>query len=240
MKNLVIVESGAKATKITGFLNKNFPKDEWRVEACLGHIRDLPDEETAVNPDDWTDLKWKETQKGKKTIKELRKLCKEVDCVYLATDPDREGEAIAWHLKDDFKNKKLLETLVTKRITFNEITSSAIKSAVENPREIDQNLVDAYLTRRILDHLIGFKVSPFLWRHVSRAKSAGRVQSPSLRIICEREDERDAHVAKEYWPIKAKFKFKDLELDADLIEVNGANLTKEPLNLEKLVNEAID
>ena len=240
MKNLVIVESGAKATKITGFLNKNFPKDEWRVEACLGHIRDLPDEETAVNPDDWTDLKWKETQKGKKTIKELRKLCKEVDCVYLATDPDREGEAIAWHLKDDFKNKKLLETLVTKRITFNEITSSAIKSAVENPREIDQNLVDAYLTRRILDHLIGFKVSPFLWRHVSRAKSAGRVQSPSLRIICEREDERDAHISEEYWPIKAKFKFNDLELDADLIEVNGANLTKEPLNHEKLVNEAID
>ena len=240
MKNLVIVESGAKATKITGFLNKNFPKDEWRVEACLGHIRDLPDEETAVNPDDWTDLKWKETQKGKKTIKELRKLCKEVDCVYLATDPDREGEAIAWHLKDDFKNKKLLETLVTKRITFNEITSSAIKSAVENPREIDQNLVDAYLTRRILDHLIGFKVSPFLWRHVSRAKSAGRVQSPSLRIICEREDERDAHIAEEYWPIKAKFKFNDLELDADLIELNGANLTKEPLNHESLVNEAID
>ena len=240
MKNLVIVESGAKATKITGFLNKNFPKDEWRVEACLGHIRDLPDEETAVNPDDWTDLKWKETQKGKKTIKELRKLCKEVDCVYLATDPDREGEAIAWHLKDDFKNKKLLETLVTKRITFNEITSSAIKSAVENPREIDQNLVDAYLTRRILDHLIGFKVSPFLWRHVSRAKSAGRVQSPSLRIICEREDERDAHIAEEYWPIKAKFKFNDLELDADLIELSGANLTKEPLNHEKLVNEAID
>ena len=123
MKNLVIVESGAKATKITGFLNKNFPEDDWRVEACLGHIRDLPDEETAVNPDNWTDLKWKETQKGKKTIKEIRKLCKEVDCVYLATDPDREGEAIAWHLKDDFKNKKLLETIDTKRITFNEILS---------------------------------------------------------------------------------------------------------------------
>ena len=240
MKNLVIVESGAKATKITGFLKKNFPKDDWRVEACLGHIRDLPDEETAVNPDNWTDLKWKETQKGKKTIKEIRKLCKEVNCVYLATDPDREGEAIAWHLKDDFKNKKLLEIVDTKRITFNEITSSAIKSAVENPREIDQNLVDAYLTRRILDHLIGFKVSPFLWRHVSRAKSAGRVQSPSLRIICEREDERDAHLAEEYWPIKAKFKFNDLELDADLIEANGVNVTKEPLNQERLVNETLE
>ena len=219
MKNLVIVESGAKATKITGFLNKNFPADDWQVEACLGHIRDLPDEETAVNPDNWTDLKWKETQKGKKTIKAIRKLCKEVDCVYLATDPDREGEAIAWHLKDDFKNKKLLDKIQTKRITFNEITSSAIKFAIENPREIDQNLVDAYLTRRILDHLIGFKVSPFLWRHVSRAKSAGRVQSPSLRIICEREDLRDAHVSEEYWPIKAKFKFSDFDFHRDLNNV---------------------
>jgi DNA topoisomerase-1 len=239
MKNLVIVESGAKATKITGFLNKNFPADDWQVEACLGHIRDLPNDETAVNPDNWTDLKWKETQKGKKTIKAIRKICKEVDCVYLATDPDREGEAIAWHLKDDFKSKKLLDKIQTKRITFNEITSSAIKSAIENPREIDQNLVDAYLTRRILDHLIGFKVSPFLWRHVSRAKSAGRVQSPSLRIICEREDLRDAHVSEEYWPIKAKFKFSDFELDADLIEANGMNTIKKPLSNEKEVNEVL-
>ena len=239
MKNLVIVESGAKATKITGFLNKNFPADDWQVEACLGHIRDLPDDETAVNPENWTDLKWKETQKGKKTIKAIRKLCNEVDCVYLATDPDREGEAIAWHLKDDFKNKKILDKIQTKRITFNEITSSAIKSAIQNPREIDQNLVDAYLTRRILDHLIGFKVSPFLWRHVSRAKSAGRVQSPSLRIICEREDLRDAHVSEEYWPIKAKFKFSDFELDADLVEANGINTTKKPLSNEKEVNDVL-
>jgi len=239
MNNLVIVESGAKATKITGFLDKNFPADNWRVEACLGHIRDLPDNDGAVNPDDWTDLKWEETPKGKKTIKEIRKLCKEVDCVYLATDPDREGEAIAWHLQDDFKNKKLLDSVITKRITFNEITSSAIKTAIENPREIDQNLVDAYLTRRVLDHLIGFKVSPFLWRHVSRAKSAGRVQSPSLRIICEREDERDAHVAEEYWPIKAKFKFNDFELDADLIEANEINTQKNPLNNEKDVKDLI-
>ena len=226
MKNLVIVESGAKASKITGYLEANFPNENWQVEACLGHIRDLPDDDGAVNPDDWTDLKWEGTPKGKKTIKEIRKLCKEVDCVYLATDPDREGEAIAWHLQDDFKNKKLLDTVITKRITFNEITSSAIKTAIENPREIDQNLVDAYLTRRVLDHLIGFKVSPFLWRHVSRAKSAGRVQSPSLRIICEREDERDAHIAEEYWPIKARFRFNDFELDADLVEANGINTQK--------------
>ena len=235
MKNLVIVESGAKASKITGYLEANFPKENWQVEACLGHIRDLPDDEKAINPDDWTDLKWQETPKGKKTIKEIRKICKEVDCVYLATDPDREGEAISWHLHADFEKKKLLDNLQTKRITFNEITSSAIKSAIESPREIDQNMVDAYLTRRILDHLIGFKVSPFLWRHISRAKSAGRVQSPSLRIICEREDERDAHRAEEYWPISAKFEFEGAVLEADLISIGDVNLSKNPVNSENKV-----
>ena len=159
MKNLVIVESGAKATKITGFLNKNFPKDEWRVEACLGHIRDLPDEETAVNPDDWTDLKWKETQKGKKTIKELRKLCKEVDCVYLATDPDREGEAIAWHLKEILGKK-----FNYSRVRFNEITKGAIQEAFESPGDLDEGLIDAQKTRRILDRIVGYDLSSLLWQ----------------------------------------------------------------------------
>ena len=151
MNSLVIVESGAKATKIKGYLDANFKDQSWQVEACLGHIRDLPDEETAVNPEIWTDLKWKETAKGKKTIKALRKVCKEIDTLYLATDPDREGEAIAWHLHSDFEEKKLLDNVEVKRITFTEITSSAIKTAIENPRTIDQDLVDAYLTRRILD-----------------------------------------------------------------------------------------
>lgn len=239
MKNLVIVESGAKATKITGFLNANFPNESWRVEACLGHIRDLPDDEKAVNPENWTDLKWQETPKGKKTIKEIRKICKEVDCVYLATDPDREGEAISWHLYSDFEKKKLLEGLKTKRITFNEITSSAIKSAINNPREIDQNMVDAYLARRILDHLIGFKVSPFLWRHVSRAKSAGRVQSPSLRIICEREDERDAHKPEEYWPVSAKFDFEGISFEAELISINKKTLSKDPVDNENQIKKIL-
>ena len=112
-----------------------------------------------------------------------------------------------------------MENVEVRRIAFTEITSSAIKKAVDNPREIDQDLVDAYLTRRILDHLIGFKVSPLLWRHVSRAKSAGRVQSPSLRIICEREDERDAHTPEEYWPVNAKFNYEGAEFDADLIQI---------------------
>jgi len=232
MKNLVIVESGAKATKITEYLDKNFPDQQWEVAACLGHIRDLPDNENAVNPDDWADLSWEETQKGKKTIKELRKICKTINTIYLATDPDREGEAISWHLFSDFSEKKLLKDKEVKRITFNEITSSAIKQAINSPREIDQDLVDAYLARRILDHLIGFKVSPLVWRHAPPAKSAGRVQSPSLRIICERETERDKHIKEEYWPISTKFDFEDFIFDAELIKMDDIDLKKNPISSE--------
>ena len=229
MKNLVIVESGAKATKITEYLDKNFPDQQWEVAACLGHIRDLPDNENAVNPNNWADLSWEETQKGKKTIRELRKICKTIDTLYLATDPDREGEAISWHLLSDFSNKKLLKDKEYKRITFNEITSSAIKQAINSPREIDQDLVDAYLARRILDHLIGFKVSPLVWRHAPPAKSAGRVQSPSLRIICERETERDKHIKEEYWPISSKFNFEEFIFDAELNKIDDIDLKKKPI-----------
>ena len=237
MKNLVIVESGAKATKITEYLDKNFPDQDWEVAPCLGHIRDLPDDENAVNPEDWTDLSWEETQKGKKTVRELRKICKTTDTIYLATDPDREGEAIAWHLLSDFSEKKLLKDKSIKRISFNEITSSAIKHAVNSPREIDQDLVDAYLARRILDHLIGFKVSPLVWRHAPPAKSAGRVQSPSLRIICERETERDKHIKEEYWPISSKFAFKDFTFEAELIKSNDLDLKKKPVSSEDQKNK---
>ena len=202
MKSLVIVESGAKAKKIQGYLESNFPDKEWQVEACVGHVRDLSDKENAVDPGNWNNLKWEFSSKGKKVMRELRKFCKESKLLYLATDPDREGEAIAWHLLSDFQDKKLLEETDVIRVTFNEITSSAIKKAIESPRDVDQDLVDAYLARRILDHLIGFKVSPLLWRHVSRAKSAGRVQSPTLRILCEKEDERDLHIPEEYLPFE--------------------------------------
>ena len=192
MKKLVIVESQAKAKKIQGFLEKAFPSDSWKVHACLGHVRDLKDDESAVDPNDWNNLKWESTSKGKKTLKEIRELTKDSSVIYLASDPDREGEAIAWHILDHLQDKKLTEGRQINRISFNEITPSAIKNAIENPRDIDQFLVEAYLARRVLDHLIGFKVSPLLWRHVPRAKSAGRVQSPTLRMICSREDEIDA------------------------------------------------
>ena len=229
-----------KAKKIKGYLDSNFPDIEWKVEACVGHVRDLADNENAVDPYDWNNLKWEFSSKGKKVMRDLRKLCKESNLLYLATDPDREGEAIAWHLLSDFENKKLTKDIDVKRVTFNEITSSAIKKAIESPREIDQDLVDAYLTRRILDHLIGFKVSPLLWRHVSRAKSAGRVQSPTLRILCEKEDERDLHIPEEYWPFQSSFDFLGTAFEAKLTQISERSINKEPLKDEGEVKNLID
>ena len=232
MKNLVIVESQAKAKKIQGFLEKQFPSDSWNVHACLGHVRDLKDDESAIDPKDWNNLKWESTTKGKKTLKEIRELTKNSVGIYLASDPDREGEAIAWHILDHLTDKKLIEGRQIHRISFNEITPAAIKQAIENPRDIDQFLVDAYLARRVLDHLIGFKVSPLLWRHVPRAKSAGRVQSPTLRMICAREDEIDAFCPEEFWPLKVNFKTVDCIFSSDLIRQNGEDLKKVPINTE--------
>ena len=232
MSNLVIVESQAKAKKIQSFLEKSFPSDIWKVLACLGHVRDLKDDESAVDPKDWKNLKWESTAKGKKTLKEIRDFSKNASGIYLASDPDREGEAIAWHILDYLKDKNLIEGKQIYRISFNEITSSAIKQAVENPRDIDQFLVEAYLARRVLDHLIGFKVSPLLWRHVPRAKSAGRVQSPTLRMICAREDEIDAFDPEEFWPLKVDFKTKDCTFSSDLIRHDGVDLKKAPINTE--------
>ena len=240
MKSLVIVESGAKAKKIKGYLDSNFPDKDWQVEACVGHVRDLVDNENAVDPGDWNNLKWEFSSKGKKVMRDLRKFCKESELLYLATDPDREGEAIAWHLLSDFNDKKLIKDMDVRRVTFNEITSSAIKKAIESPREIDQDLVDAYLTRRILDHLIGFKVSPLLWRHVSRAKSAGRVQSPTLRILCEKEDERDLHIPEEYWPFESSFDFAGTSFEAKLTQISERSINKEPLKDELEVNNLIN
>ena len=240
MKSLVIVESGAKAKKIKGYLDSNFPDKDWQVEACVGHVRDLSDKEDAVDPRDWNNLKWEFSPKGKKVMKDLRKFCKESKFLYLATDPDREGEAIAWHLLSDFDSKKLTKDVDVRRVTFNEITSSAIKKAIESPREIDKDLVDAYLTRRILDHLIGFKVSPLLWRHVSRAKSAGRVQSPTLRLLCEKEDQRDLHIPEEYWPFESSFDFLGTSIDAKLTQIFERNVNKEPLKNEMEVNNVIN
>ena len=193
-KNLVIVESPAKVKTIKKFLGKNY-----EVTASNGHVRDLPKSTLGIDVEHDYEPKYI-TIRGKGDIlANLRKEVKKADKVYLATDPDREGEAISWHLSKALK----LDEKNTKRITFNEITKSAVKESLKHPRDIDMNLVDAQQTRRILDRMVGYRISPLLWAKVKRGLSAGRVQSVALRIICDREEEINAFIPEEYWTIDA-------------------------------------
>ena len=194
-KNLVIVESPAKVKTIKKFLGKNY-----EVTASNGHVRDLPKSTMGIDVEHDYEPKYI-TIRGKGDIlANLRKEVKKADKVYLATDPDREGEAISWHLSKALK----LEDKHAKRITFNEITKSAVKESLKHPRDIDMNLVDAQQTRRILDRMVGYRISPLLWAKVRRGLSAGRVQSVALRIICDREDEINAFIPEEYWTIEVQ------------------------------------
>jgi len=192
-KNLLIVESPAKSRTLKRFLGKGFD-----VQATVGHIIDLPKSKLGVDTEDGFKIDY-ELIKGKGgVIKKLKAAAKKSETIYLAPDPDREGEAIAWHVAEQLKNSKNIV-----RVTFNEITKTAVKKALENTREIDINLVNAQQARRVLDRLVGYKVSPFLWKTVTYGLSAGRVQSVALRIICEREAEIEAFVTEEYWKIAA-------------------------------------
>ncbi len=199
-KNLVIVESPAKVKTIKKFLGSTY-----EVDASNGHVRDLPKSQMGIDTESDFELKYI-TIRGKGDIlSKLRKEVKKADKIYLATDPDREGEAISWHLMkalklDETKDKKIY------RISFNEITKNAVKNSIKNPREIDMNLVDAQQARRVLDRLVGYKISPLLWEKVKRGLSAGRVQSVALRMICDREEEIDAFIPEEYWTLDASFK----------------------------------
>src|SRR4051812_2113593 len=188
---LVIVESPAKAKTISKFLGAQYD-----VRASVGHVADLPSKGLAVDVDNGFKPTWELTQRGKEVVKDLRGALKEASELYLATDEDREGEAISWHLLEALKPK-----VPVKRMVFHEITKSAIDHAVSNPRGIDYGLVDAAETRRVLDRLYGYEVSPVLWRRVNRGLSAGRVQSPLIRLVVERERERMAFVAAGYWDI---------------------------------------
>ena len=192
--NLVIVESPAKAKTIQKFLGKSY-----KVVASNGHVRDLPKSTMGIDVDNDFEPKYI-TIRGKGDIlAQLRKEVKKADKVYLATDPDREGEAISWHLYHALKweNKKC------SRITFNEITKDAVKKSIKNSRDIDMNLVDAQQARRVLDRIVGYKISPILWSKIKRGLSAGRVQSVALRIICDREQEIDEFISQEYWSLSA-------------------------------------
>ena len=199
--DLVIVESPAKAKTINKYLGSNY-----EVLASFGHIRDLPPKDGSVNPDDDFAMLWEVSGDRAKQLKAISDAAKRADHVILATDPDREGEAISWHLLEWLKAKKVLPKAGASRVTFNEITKTAILAAMQKPRELDGALIDAYRARRALDYLVGFTLSPVLWRKLPGAKSAGRVQSVALRIICQRESEIEAHIAREYWTIDAAMK----------------------------------
>ena len=201
-KNLVIVESPAKVKTIKKFLGSTY-----EVDASNGHVRDLPKSSLGIDVEHDYEPKYI-TIRGKGDIlAKLRKEVKKAEKVYLATDPDREGEAISWHLMkalklDEAKDKKIY------RISFNEITKNAVKTSLKSPREIDMDLVNAQQTRRILDRMVGYSISPLLWGKVKRGLSAGRVQSVALRMICDREDEIAAFIPEEYWTLEAELKQK--------------------------------
>lgn len=198
---LVIVESPAKAKTINKYLG-----NDYKVLASFGHIRDLPSKNGSVDPDQNFAMHWELSERADKTLKEITAALKGVSIVYLATDPDREGEAISWHIKEYLEEKNLIKNLDIKRVSFNEITSNSVLYAFQHPRDIDDSLVDAYLARRALDYLVGFTLSPVLWRKLPGSRSAGRVQSVALRLICTREEEIEQFVKEEYWSIDAEIK----------------------------------
>ncbi len=223
MKNLVVVESPTKARTLQKFLGSKY-----QIEASMGHVRDLPKSELGVDIEHGFDPQYIIPRDKKKRVNELKKAAKEADILWLATDPDREGEAIAWHIEKVLREKGKGKSQEIHRVVFHEITESAIKEAFENPKEVDIELVDAQQARRILDRLVGYKLSPLLWEKVKKGLSAGRVQSVALRLIVEREKEVQAFKAEEYWQIEAelesKAKGQGSRFVAALVEKDGKKL----------------
>ena len=218
--NLLIVESPSKAKTIEKYLGAG-----WRVIASVGHVRDLVPENGSVDTAHNFEMKWQIMAGKEKQIKLIIDELKKADAVYLASDPDREGEAIAWHILDILKAKKVLTGKKVYRVAFHEITKKAVLSAIENPREIDQNLVDAYMVRRALDYLIGFGISPLLWRR-NLGKSAGRVQSVAVKLVVDREHEIESFVPVEYWSLTAACNAHGAKFNASLISENGHKIEK--------------
>ena len=202
--NLVIVESPAKAKTINKYLGTDYT-----VLASYGHIRDLPSKNGSVDPNDKFKMIWEVDSFSKKYLKEITDVAKESKKIILATDPDREGEAIAWHVKEFLEEKKILKDKKVERVVFNEITKKAVTNGIENPRDIQTHLVDAYMARRALDYLVGFNISPILWTKLPGSKSAGRVQSVALKLLTEREHEIEIFKPKEFWTLNVDFFTKD-------------------------------
>lgn len=220
-KNLVIVESPAKAKTIKKYLGKEFD-----VLASYGHVRDLVPKEGAVDPDHGFAMKYEVIHKNEKHVDTIAKAATKVGALYLATDPDREGEAISWHLCELLKNRNLLNGKPVHRVVFHEITQRAINEAIEHPRDLSMDLVNAQQARRALDYLVGFNLSPLLWKKIRRGLSAGRVQSPALRMIVEREEEIERFQTQEYWTLEADAAKHDQPFIAKLVEYHGNKLTQ--------------
>ena len=217
--NIVIVESPAKAKTIEKYLGKDFT-----VLASYGHVRDLVPKEGAVDPEHNFAMKYEIIEKNEKHVNAIQKALKKAKALYLATDPDREGEAISWHLYELLKERGVLDDKEVHRVVFYEITKGAVQEAIENPRGLSNELVEAQQARRALDYLVGFNLSPLLWKKVRQGLSAGRVQSPALRMICEREAEIEAFEPREYWSIEADLQHEGSPFPARLAEYRGTKV----------------
>ena len=234
--NLVIVESPAKAKTINKYLGDNFT-----VLASYGHIRDLPSKNGSVDPDNQFKMIWEVDSFSKKYLKEITDVAKESDKIILATDPDREGEAIAWHVKQFLDEKKLLKGKKVERVVFNEITKKAVTNGIENPREIEAQLVDAYMARRALDYLVGFNISPILWTKLPGSKSAGRVQSVALKLLTEREHEIEIFKPEEFWTLNVIFSnAKDIKITSSPFQLEGNKIEKFSFKNKEEINKAIE
>jgi DNA topoisomerase-1 len=219
MSKLLIVESPSKAKTLKKYLGKDF-----EVLASYGHVRDLIPKSGAVDPDHDFAMKYEVIDRNSRHVDAIAKAVKASDAIYLATDPDREGEAISWHIAEILKSKKLLKDKLLKRVVFHEITKSAVQHAIEEPRDISMPLVNAQQARRALDYLVGFNLSPLLWKKIRRGLSAGRVQSPALRLIVERELEIEAFKSQEYWTIHLQSRKNKQAFDARLIQLNSSKV----------------
>ncbi len=238
-KNLVIVESPAKAKTIEKYLGKDF-----QVLASYGHVRDLIPKEGAVDPSNDFAMKYEVIDRNQRHVQAISKALKTADTLYLATDPDREGEAISWHLLELLKDKKLIKNKAVHRVVFHEITKKAVTEAIANPEELAINLINAQQARRALDYLVGFNLSPLLWKKIRRGLSAGRVQSPALRMIVERELEIEAFQSREYWTIDAALTVQEQNFKAKLTQYNNDKISQFSISdaelAEKTKNALLD
>ncbi|HEX3407733.1 MAG TPA: DNA topoisomerase, partial [Caulobacteraceae bacterium] len=227
MKNVVVVESPAKARTINRYLGSDYT-----VLASYGHVRDLPSKDGSVRPDEDFAMSWDVDPKAAKRVSDIAAAAKGADRLILATDPDREGEAISWHLLEVLNRRRALKDAKVERVTFNAITRSAVTEAMRNPRQIDMELVEAYLARRALDYLVGFTLSPVLWRKLPGARSAGRVQSVALRLVVDRELEIERFRTQEYWSIEADVSAGSDPFLARLVKHQGKRLGRMDLGDE--------